>query len=54
MFASANTSNMDQVVEAGDASDPATFVENQLQIAVPAGNPAGVTGLADFAERATC
>ena len=49
VFASANTSNMDQVVEGGAASDPAPFVENQLQIAVPAGNPAGVTGLADFA-----
>ncbi len=49
VFASANTSNMDQVVEGGAAADPATFVESQLQIAVPAGNPAGITGLADFA-----
>ena len=49
VFASANTSNMDQVVEAGAAEDPAPFVENQLQIVVPAGNEAGVTGLADFA-----
>jgi molybdate transport system substrate-binding protein len=49
VFASANTSNMDQVVEGGDASDPVTFVENQLQIATPADNPAGVTGLDDFA-----
>jgi molybdate transport system substrate-binding protein len=50
VFASANTSNMDQVVEGGAAADPATFVENRLQIAVPAGNPGGVTGLADFAD----
>lgn len=49
VFASANTSNMDQVVEAGEAEDPEIFVENLLQIAVPAGNPGGVTGLEDFA-----
>jgi molybdate transport system substrate-binding protein len=49
VFASANTSNMDQLVEAGAAADPEAFVTNQLQIAVPAGNPAGITGLADFA-----
>lgn len=49
VFASANTSNMDQVAEAGEvASDPQIFVRNLLQIAVPAGNPAGVTGLEDF------
>jgi len=50
VFASANTSNMDQVVEGDAAADPATFVENQLQIAVPAGNPAGIAGLSDFAD----
>jgi molybdate transport system substrate-binding protein len=50
VFASANTSNMDQVVEAGEAEDPVPFVENQLQIAAPAGNEAGVTGLADFSD----
>jgi molybdate transport system substrate-binding protein len=49
VFASANNSNMDQVVDAGLAADPQPFVENQLQIAVPTGNPAGITGLADFA-----
>src|SRR5262245_10677375 len=49
VFASANTSNMDQVVEGGAASDPEDFVTNQLQIVVPAGNPADVTGLDDFA-----
>ncbi|MGE3619171.1 MAG: molybdate ABC transporter substrate-binding protein [Acidimicrobiia bacterium] len=50
VFASANTSNMKQVVDGGAATDPSDFVENQLQIVVPAGNPAGVTGLADFAD----
>jgi molybdate transport system substrate-binding protein len=50
VFASANTSNMDQVVEDGAAADPENFVTNQLEIVVPAGNPAGITGLADFAQ----
>jgi molybdate transport system substrate-binding protein len=49
VFASANTSNMDQVVEGGAASDPQDFVTNLLEIAVPAGNEAGVTGLDDYA-----
>ena len=49
VFASANTSNMDQVVDGGAASDPEDFVTNLLEIAVPAGNEAGVTGLDDFA-----
>ena len=50
VFASANTSNMDQVAEAGEvAGDPEIFVTNLLQIAVPPGNPAGVTGLVDLA-----
>ncbi|HEX2404278.1 MAG TPA: molybdate ABC transporter substrate-binding protein, partial [Acidimicrobiia bacterium] len=50
VFASANTSNMDQVVEAGEVSgEPEIFVTNLLQIAVPAGNPGGVSGLDDFA-----
>jgi molybdate transport system substrate-binding protein len=49
VFASANTSNMDQVVDGGAASDPQDLVTNLLEIAVPAGNEAGVTGLDDFA-----
>lgn len=50
VFASANTSNMDQVVEAGAAESPEDFVTNRLEIAVPAGNEAGVDGLDDFAD----
>lgn len=50
VFASADTSNMDQVVEADAASDPADVVVNRLEIAVPAGNEAGVTGLDDFGD----
>lgn len=49
VFASANQPNMDQVMEAGAADTPEDFASNQLQIVVPAGNPAGVTGLTDFA-----
>jgi molybdate transport system substrate-binding protein len=41
---------MDQVADAGELSGEAEiFVTNSLQIAVPTGNPAGVTGLEDFA-----
>lgn len=50
VFASANASTMAQLVEAGVAVDPADFVANRLQIAVPPGNPAGVSGLGDFAD----
>lgn len=51
VFAAASTSTMDKVVAAGRADgQPAVFVRNYLQIAVPAGNPAGVSGLADFAK----
>lgn len=50
VFASANTSQMNVVTEAGSAAgEPTIFAENVLQIAVPAGNPAGITGIADFA-----
>jgi molybdate transport system substrate-binding protein len=50
VFASADTSNMDQVAEAAEISGEAEiFVTNSLQIAVPTGNPAEVTGLEDFA-----
>lgn len=51
VFASANTSNMGQVAAAGEVEGaPNVFVWNRLQIAVPSGNPAGVTGLENFAE----
>ena len=51
VFASASPATMAQVSDAGDtAGSPVTFVRNTLEIAVPAGNPANVTGLADFAK----
>ncbi|WP_030161652.1 molybdate ABC transporter substrate-binding protein [Glycomyces sp. NRRL B-16210] len=49
VFASADEANMEKAVEAGAAVDPETFALNQLVIAVPEGNPDGVTGLADLA-----
>jgi molybdate transport system substrate-binding protein len=51
VFASADASTMDAVAE-GDAlaGEPATFATNQLAIAVPAGNQAGVEGLEDFGD----
>ncbi|WP_029434186.1 molybdate ABC transporter substrate-binding protein [Blastococcus sp. URHD0036] len=49
VFASANTSQMTVVTDAGLADgDPEVFASNVLEIAVPEGNPADVTGLADF------
>jgi molybdate transport system substrate-binding protein len=51
VFASASTSTMDAVVEGGAVEgEPQPFVTNRLEIAVPAGNEAGVEGLADFAD----
>lgn len=49
VFASASPTNMDQVVEAGNAKDPVTFARNDLEIAVPPANPAHVTALDDLA-----
>ncbi|SDF83360.1 molybdate ABC transporter substrate-binding protein [Klenkia brasiliensis] len=51
VFASANQTQMTVVTDAGLAEgDPTVFTENVLEIAVPQGNPAGVTGLSDFAD----
>ena len=49
VFAAASESTMTTVTDEGliDASTP--FVTNTLEIAVPAGNPGSITGLADFA-----
>jgi len=52
VFASANESNMTQVVDPGHAYDPKTFATNILEIATPPDNPGNVTGLADFAKSA--
>jgi molybdate transport system substrate-binding protein len=52
VFASASPATMQQVAAAGDVvGGAAVFVRNSLEIAVPAGNPAKVSGLADFAKK---
>lgn len=50
VFASANPANMDQVIHSGDIDEAQVFATNRLQIVVPAGNPAGVDALDDFAD----
>jgi molybdate transport system substrate-binding protein len=51
VFASAATKNMKQVTDAGAAGTSTNFVRNVLEIAVPPGNPAGITGVSDLAKR---
>lgn len=51
VFASADEKNMAKVVDR--APRPRLFAANTLVIAVPAGNPAGVTALADLARATT-
>jgi len=47
VFAAASPATMKTVTDAGDASGtPVTFAKNQLVIAVPKGNPRGLTDLA--------
>lgn len=49
VFAAANEATMATLVDADLADgDPAVFATNVLEIAVPPGNPAGITGLADL------
>jgi molybdate transport system substrate-binding protein len=50
VFAAANPAAMKTVTDAGGAAAPVDFAANTLQIAVPKGNPATITGLADFAD----
>lgn len=51
VFASADTANMDKLVEAGlQGAAPVDFATNTLMIAVPAGNPAEVTDLQSLAD----
>ncbi|MDP9282175.1 MAG: molybdate ABC transporter substrate-binding protein [Chloroflexota bacterium] len=50
-FASADDTNMQKIVDAKlNDGAPAFFVSNRLQIAVAAGNPKGITTLADLAK----
>ena len=49
VFASAARPPMQTVADAGLALDPVVFATNTLELAVPAGNQAGVTGIDDLA-----
>ena len=48
VFAAASESTMQQVVDAGDATDSTPFATNSLEIAVPPGNPGKVRGIGDL------
>ena len=50
VFASASPSNMDTVVQGGDAKDPKDFATNSMEIAVPPDNPGKIASLADLAK----
>ena len=51
VFASADTTNMDKLKADGFTSGtPQVFAHNKLEIVVAAGNPKGITGLADLAK----
>ncbi len=50
VFASADTTNMEKVTSAGDASgSPQTFARNQLEIAAEKGNPKNIMTVQDLA-----
>jgi molybdate transport system substrate-binding protein len=51
VYAPADMANIDRVAEAGElAGPPHVIARNALEIAVPAGNPAAVDGLADLGD----
>jgi molybdate transport system substrate-binding protein len=49
VFASASPTNMATVVSAGDVDKPHDFTRNEMEIATPPGNPAGIKSVADLA-----
>jgi molybdate transport system substrate-binding protein len=49
VFASASPTNMDTVVQGGEAKDPRDFATNAAEIAVPPDNPAGISKVEDLA-----
>lgn len=50
VFASAAPANMSTVVKAGDATSPQDFAKNTAEVAVPPGNPGGVTTVSDLSK----
>ncbi|MDF2561927.1 MAG: modA [Microbacterium sp.] len=53
VLATADERTMQSLVDTGLAEDPEPFATNTLVIATPAGNPAGITSLADLAGATT-
>jgi molybdate transport system substrate-binding protein len=52
VFASADTANMDKLVDAGlTGADPQDFATNTLEIATPPDNPAGVSSFQDLGNK---
>ena len=49
VFASASPTNMATVVSSGDVDTPHDFTRNEMEIATPPGNPAGIRSVADLA-----
>jgi molybdate transport system substrate-binding protein len=53
VFASAAPANMTQVVKAGETlNSPSNFAKNKMEVAVPPGNPAGVTSVNNLSKSA--
>jgi molybdate transport system substrate-binding protein len=53
VFASAAPANMTQVVKAGETlNSPSNFAKNKMEVAVPPGNPAGVTSVSNLSKSA--
>jgi len=50
VFASASTKSMDDVVAAGNATNPTSFAKNVMEIAVPPSNPGHVDSVNDLAK----
>ncbi len=48
VFASADEANMTRLTDEGLAEDPGAFAVNRLAIAVPSGNPEGISSLGDL------
>lgn len=53
VLATADERTMQTLIDTGLADDPEPFATNTLVVAVPAGNPAGITSLADLADATT-
>jgi molybdate transport system substrate-binding protein len=51
VFASAAPANMQEVVSAGDASNPTNFAKNTMEIAAPPDNPGNVKSVNDLAKK---